>query len=245
MRICPYCFAMIDDSELSMPHACSQSGAEKEKKSEEVNSLHDYSSMPLGPPTELIHRYDPHRGFIIRGVKDREIEQITLPEEVCEIGSEAFRYCEKLRRITLPDSVTEIGSHAFYGCASLESVNIPHGVSAIPPSCFEGCISLKEIKLHSAVTCIGHNAFSNCRSLSEIDIPPGVTHIHDRAFFGCKSLRKLSLPSSLQSIGSHTLAKCSPRLKVRYNGTREQWRKINKFRIRKPLFKSRTQAPSS
>ena len=90
MRICPYCFAMIDDSELSMPHACSQSVAKEEKKNEEVNSLRDCSSMPFGQLTKLIHRYDPHRGFIINGVKDREIEQITLPEEVCEIGPEAF-----------------------------------------------------------------------------------------------------------------------------------------------------------
>lgn len=242
MRICPYCYAFIDDSELSVPHACDESKAKDESFSDGesgaavTDKLKLIATAPFDTLAEFICHYDPDRGYIIHGVKDRGIEEVTLPEWVCEIKSEAFRHCEKLRRVTLSDSITEIGSYAFYGCLALESVNIPHGVSAIPPSCFEGCISLKEINLHSAVTCIGHNAFSNCRLLSEIDIPRGVAYIPDRAFFGCKSLRKLSLPSSLQSIGSHTLAKCSPRLKVRYNGTREQWRKINKFRIRKPLL---------
>ena len=219
MRICPYCFAMIDDSELSVPHACDESKAKDESFSDGesgaavTDKLKLIATAPFDTLAEFICHYDPDRGFIIRGVKDREIEEITLPEDVCEIGSEAFRYCEKLRRITLPDSITEIGSYAFYGCVSLESVNIPHGVSAIPPSCFEGCVSLKEVKLHSELI-----------------------HICDRAFYGCKSLRSLALPSSVQSIGDRALAKCSSLLRIRYDGTKEQWRRIRKLRINKPLL---------
>ena len=59
------------------------------------------------------------------------VEEITIPDNVTNIGSVVFQNCGNLRKITIPDSVTSIGSFAFTGCNNLiiycEAISAPKG----------------------------------------------------------------------------------------------------------------------
>lgn len=73
---------------------------------------------------------------------------VTIPEEVIEIGSGAFAcFNSSCRSITIPDSVISIGSRAFLQCESLERITIPKNISKIGSNAFYSCYSLQYIKV--------------------------------------------------------------------------------------------------
>ena len=109
-----------------------------------------------------------------------------------------------LEKVVFPKNLETIGECTFIGCKDLTSIDIPGSVTDIGNSIFEGCINLKSIKIPNEVTKIGTRAFWNCSKLESIEIPQGVESIGENAFGFCSSLTT-----------------------VNYNGTMEQWKKIN------------------
>lgn len=105
---------------------------------------------------------------ILYGASD--LESITLPSNLDEIGCYAFSYCSGLTSVNIPDSVTSIGGWAFIGCTSLTSVTIPTSVTSIGENAFELCSSLSSITIPSGVTNIGNLAFVNATNLQSITI---------------------------------------------------------------------------
>lgn len=59
------------------------------------------------------------------------IEQVTIPEGVTSIKSDAFSGNTTIKKVTLPDSVTSIGGWAFSNCNSLSEINIPANCQSI------------------------------------------------------------------------------------------------------------------
>ena len=147
-------------------------------------------------------------GKCVIGVRDKNIETITLPNSVTSIGSYAFLDCKRLTTITIPDSVTSIGNHAFFGCSSLTSITIPNSVTSIGYAAFSDCSDLTSIDIPNSVTSMGSSAFSDCKRLISIVIPNSVTSIGSYAFSGCKRLTSIVIPNSVTSIGSHAFFGC-------------------------------------
>lgn len=156
------------------------------------------------------------------------IESIIIPESVTRIGSGAFKDCDNLRNVVLPDSVDTIDSETFYGCSSLTNIVIPNSVTSIGDSAFFGCTSLTSIVIPDSVTSIGEGAFWLCTSLANIVIPNGVTSIDYAAFNECSSLTSIVIPYSVTSIGTFAFQYCSSLTEIRYSGTEEQWKAIDK-----------------
>ena len=73
-------------------------------------------------------------------LKDEEIKDLVIPNNVTSIGNIAFMGCSSLTSVTIPNSVTSIGNGAFYGCSGLTSVTIPNSVTSIGKFAFQNCI---------------------------------------------------------------------------------------------------------
>ncbi|KAL3940130.1 MAG: hypothetical protein SGBAC_005269 [Bacillariaceae sp.] len=85
------------------------------------------------------------------------------------IAARSFRNCYNLRKILLPQNVGELGDEAFQCCTQLVSIEIVgcQRISSIGTLCFEGCESLRNLSLGgcSADLVIGEGAFEACESL--------------------------------------------------------------------------------
>ena len=97
---------------------------------------------------------------------------ITIPDGVKSIGSDAFLRCSDLTSVTIPSSITSIDDFAFYQRISLTSVIFGENsqLTNIGASAFDGCSSLTSITIPSSVTTIGASAFDNCKRLNGVYI---------------------------------------------------------------------------
>ena len=160
----------------------------------------------------------------------RALCKVVLPNNATEIGSEAFRYCTRLKEvvlsgtltkvgsyafsevgldsIVLPANVAEIGNHTFHNCYYLKSANIPDGVTRLEYGMFSNCSSLQDVELSDNLTYIGESAFYRCHSLVSIAFPDVLTQIEGSAFYGCNLLSSITLPQSLTMIGHQTFREC-------------------------------------
>ena len=117
------------------------------------------------------------------------LQKVTLPDTVTDIGGNAFRKCTKLEEIKLPASVTSIGARAFWECVNLKRIEIPSGVKNIEAYTFHNCDALVEVILPDSLECINERAFQSCDNLPKIVFPKNLKTIGESAFAGCNSLK--------------------------------------------------------
>ena len=128
------------------------------------------------------------------------LQVLTIPQNITEIGANAFRNCADLISITIGNGVTQIGANAFKDCVHLNNVIIPNNVTSLGNYAFMGCTSLGNVILGNNLTTIGQGAFKNCIGISEITIPNSVGLVKDAAFSGCSSLFNIVLPYCSNSL---------------------------------------------
>ncbi|HAL03384.1 MAG TPA: hypothetical protein DCP07_08495 [Lachnospiraceae bacterium] len=100
-------------------------------------------------------------------------ENVVIPENVTEIGSDAFSGNPYIKTVKFPKKVEKIDSRAFQTCIALESIEIPDTVTKIDSSAFAECKNLKSVKIGTGVTSIGDGIFSSCMNLEKVDVVSG------------------------------------------------------------------------
>ncbi len=155
-----------------------------------------------------------------------EFSPSSLKEVVINSGesieSEAFKNCSNLRSITIPKSLTSIGYNAFSGCTRLNKVyydgtigdwfNIGFKSKDDNPMIYANHLYLKKD--------------NNWEEVTSIEIPNTITEINYQ-FYGFNYVTSITIPDSVTSIGDLTFENCYSLDKVYYNGTIEDWCKIN------------------
>lgn len=155
------------------------------------------------------------------------LTNLTIPDSVKYIGEGAFNGCNSLKELKLPKGLNKVGKMAFNSCQYLESVEIPATVTTIEEQAFWGCERLTQIKMQKGLNTIQKSAFGRCLRLENVELPEGLTDIEAAAFALCVGLKSITIPVSVVSIGEEVFDYCSELKTVYYNGTMEQWNKIN------------------
>lgn len=138
-----------------------------------------------------------------------QLEFISLPKHLCQIGDEAFHRCEKLEALTLPSSVRIIKGKAFER-SGLKCINLSYGLKKeMLPWEFR-----RKAKLLSLEEC---NLFKDERGvvyskdkkvlidapyeLESYIIPIGTEEISSGAFIHARKLKRISFPNTVKKIG--------------------------------------------
>lgn len=87
----------------------------------------------------------------------------------------------------------------------------------------------KDLKrLPKKLTEIGESRFENNAKIELGDIPNGITELGKASFANCANLKEVEIPSSVIKISNKTFYKCANLKTIRYEGTREEFRSIER-----------------
>lgn len=148
----------------------------------------------LSMPNNRVCRLRENTKSIAGGAfANTQLESISIPSGVEDIGSYAFWFCRNLRRITIPNNVKQIGDYTFYECRSLNAIDLPHSMEIIGSHAFCFCTNLKEIVLPNKLKYIDSGIFAECNSLTNVTIGDSVKSIDRYAFGGAPNISKITV----------------------------------------------------
>lgn len=136
------------------------------------------------------------------------IKKIILPDNIVEIGRNAFNYME-LEYINLPKSLRKLNQYSFANChwLKVDPLIIPEGITEIPGQCFVNCQSFRELILPSTLRTICDLAFYNTR-MEEVQFPCDLDSIGFAAFSESILLQKAILPDNCHRLGGFVFNHC-------------------------------------
>ena len=139
-----------------------------------------------------------------------KLSAVAIPNGMKSIGGCAFVDCSRLSEVEIPDSVVSVGGYAFMGCRGLKSATVPKNVKAIPGGMFQNCDNLEQVVIQDGVQSIGVHAFAFIFGgrLKSVVIPDSVTNIAAGAFNCCASLESVTVPAALTNIHERAFIGC-------------------------------------
>ena len=173
------------------------------------------------------------------------LERVEFSKSLSKIEDDAFSGCENLK-IEIPDNITEIGSNAFYMCKASENIEIPDSVLKIGSNAFEGLKTIQigkivessdgldngalgcetliirdgvkklmkcggnflNVEIPKSVNEIGSGCFKYNGKMESFTIPESVNEIADSCFESCTNLKQINIPESVNKIGNSSFAGC-------------------------------------
>ncbi len=108
----------------------------------------------------------------------KELDSVTIPSCVMEIGNSAFRACESLQHLVIEDNenFTELPAGCFRDCP-VKNFTLPRFIKKIGDWCFNAA----DIKMNNGVEVIGSQALNG--DLEEIELPETVKELGSGAFY--------------------------------------------------------------
>lgn len=159
---------------------------------------------------------------------NHDVESLDI-SNVKFIGEKAFANCQKLKHVKI-SNVDTIKSKAFTSCIKLQSVDIQN-VADIDNYVFDDCYRLQTVNIDDSIKFIGMGAFNDCEKLTSFKWPKNTIEIVDNTFKHCKSLQNLEIPNTVSSISDWVFWGCDSLKSIKFNGTKEEWKKIYKVKL--------------
>lgn len=135
---------------------------------------------------------------VLKKLIERTVTNYAIPDGITKIGNAAFYRCANLENVTIPNSVIEIGDSAFE-YTNISSIDIPPNVKKIGRYCFAHNINanvLKSITFHEGLETICSGAF-RYHGCENITLPSSVKTIEDAAFEDGKLLKTFTIPEDI------------------------------------------------
>lgn len=152
------------------------------------------------------------------------LESITIPEGITEIGRAAFKNCVNLVSINLPDSIQMISSDAFENSGYFnDKSNWEDNVLYIGKWLIKADESVSGVyQVKEGTVGIADLAFSSfaswkpcCPNLIGIKLPDSIRYIGGAAFQGCVSLSVIEIPPQVEELRHSILRECGSLKEVR------------------------------
>ena len=176
----------------------------------------------------------------VMGIGDCLESTVKIPEKspegdtVTSIADSAFLGCKKIKAVSFPETLKKIGGYAFYG-SSLESVTVLGGIEEIGECAFSKCGKL------TAITVDLENEY-----YSSLD---GVLFSKDKSELICypsgKTNSAYTIRSSVKKIHKMAFSDCEALKTVNYNGTEEDFRRVEIGPSNTSLTSAQIKFPSS
>ncbi|WP_207637728.1 leucine-rich repeat domain-containing protein, partial [Ruminococcus flavefaciens] len=102
-----------------------------------------------------------------------DVETISIPDSMTEIGKYAFAQCYNAAfgDLKFSEKLTSIEEYAFLECYGLTGITIPENVKTIGNYVFTSCSALKTAVIKGGADGIGIHIFDQCKSLAELTLP--------------------------------------------------------------------------
>lgn len=130
-----------------------------------------------------------------------DIESVTIPASVTEIGAEAFRCCKRLTRVSFAvgSILRSIGAECFWGSA-LTEIKLPRSLREIEHSAFTNCDKLKSVYLEEEC-----DVYALCSKIppAATIFPSQRTAVEGICVVGLRCLREVVAPDGIKRIGDH------------------------------------------
>jgi hypothetical protein len=90
------------------------------------------------------------------------ITNLSLPNTLTSIGSNAFVFCINVDSVTIPNSITSLGNSAFFYCSGLSilAFESPSQLVSLPANTFKNCL-LTTLSLPASISTIGSECFNS------------------------------------------------------------------------------------
>ena len=139
----------------------------------------------------------------VSGFEGTKITNVHFPSTLEEIGELAFRSCKSLMtEISLPQSLKVIGSQAFYESAISGNLVLPDELESIEEWAFWLCHNLKgSLTIPNRVKVISKYAFGSCGFTGTLTLTAGLVELQEFAFYDTKFKGELNIPSTVTTIG--------------------------------------------
>ncbi|MBE6826396.1 MAG: leucine-rich repeat domain-containing protein [Ruminococcus sp.] len=153
---------------------------------------------------------------MLKGIIDRTVTEVVIPEGTTEIGSYSLYSCTNLENVQFPTTVSTVKNNAFAGCTSLKAANFLEGVESIGASAFGGCMALETVTLPNSVHSIASSAFGGCAALKSfkvtegssdnVTIPENATGIKSNTISSGTMLETIEIPAAIAKIEAGAFA---------------------------------------
>lgn len=164
------------------------------------------SSYLIHPDTKLIH------ANAFNSCKN--LENISLLDNIIYIGNSAFRGCSKLKEIILPSKLNKLSSYAFSKCNDLEQIVFNDKLQFIGEDIFKESLKLQYyIENNGKYLGSKDNPFYTLidvidKKVDEFIINPNTVHIYSESLMSCKNIKEITIPKNVKSIGKRAFAMC-------------------------------------
>lgn len=154
---------------------------------------------------------------------ETDIESVSIPDSVVDIGIGAFSHCTNLTSVTLGNGVRNIASNAFFNCPQLTEITIPSGVRSIGDSAFYNChiimVNISDIaswcnidfgnSSANPISVYSAKLFLNNNLIEDITFSDTVTEFKPYVFYSYYYLNNIKIPYSVTSIDEYAFANSS------------------------------------
>lgn len=169
----------------------------------------------------------------------RNLTSVIIPANLKYISQGIFGMCTNLNEIVVDENNTAVISEngILYNKSKTQLLRYPAGktgevvisstVRDIEANAFSGLKDIKCVVIPDNVIRIHGSAFSECDNLESVVVSENATTIAESAFKGCEKMISISISSAVTSIGGYAFSGCENLKDVYFNGTEEQWKKID------------------